>query len=595
MATSKRPYQNKIRKNLKSQDIYQKPETMVTAKEISEQNKKQVILWTTFWRRNIHRFIIDAMNVKLFPFQIIWVYLMQISPLFVGICSRTASKSWIVAVFSVARCILYPGLSIIIAATTKAQAGLIISKKIRELQIKSQLCKAEITGITVNPNLYEVRFRNGSLITVVAANEGALGNRCNDLILDEFVISDKKIIDEILKPFLFPRQTPFLDKYPDYKEPIRTCYISSAWYISEWWYKTTMFIAKQMAEGKPAGFFATDFMSSLRHNLKTPEQIRDEKVDNAAFDMQYGNIPGRGKDDGYFQPEMFKRSIQKAFYPLRKKDYALKKNPYFIPRTENEIRIMGIDLATKSSAANDNSVISCIRLIPSKKGYERKLVYMESSHGADHIDQANRIKDVWYDFSADYIAIDTANIGTDVYVDLSLPYFNEERGIQMPGFALMNRPEMSENTKKDLTEKTRGINGLPIIFPISATSELNSDIYVAFRSALQKKLWNFLTDEMEAEEFIVKNMPTTITDSELHAFALHPHTQVSFFVQECLNLEFKPLNSLVRLDEGSGRKDRFSSVAYANFLASLFDKDLLKENDDNGDEWETLSRMFQIV
>jgi hypothetical protein len=256
---------------------------------------------------------------------------------------------------------------------------------------------------------------------------------------------------------------------------------------------------------------------------------------------------------------------------------------------------MGIDLATKSSAANDNSVISCIRLIPSKKGYERKLVYMESSHGADHIDQANRIKDVWYDFLADYIAIDTANIGTDVYVDLSLPYFNEERGIQMPGFALMNRPEMSENTRKDLTEKTRGINGLPIIFPISATSELNSDIYVAFRSALQKKLWNFLTDEMEAEEFITKNMPTTITDSELHAFALHPHTQVSFFVQECLNLEYKPLNSLVRLDEGSGRKDRFSSVAYANFLASLFDKDLLKENDDNDDDWSILSGLTQFA
>jgi len=599
LATSPRPYQDDYRKDSKSKDIYKKRKTMVLEKDISEQNIEQIKLWTTFWRRNIHRFIIDVMGVPLFPYQIIWVYLMQISPLFVGICSRTASKSWIVAAFSTARCILYPGLSIIIAATTKAQAGLIISKKISEFKIKSPVIDAEIIGITANNNLYEARFKNGSIITVVAANEGALGNRCNDLIIDEYAIANKEVVDKILKPFLFPRQIPFVvdhpNEYADYIEPIRTCYISSAWYANEWWYKTALFVAKQMVEDKPAGFFATDFMSSIKHNLKTIDQIQTEKTENAAFDMQYGNIPGKENANAYFTSDMFKRTIQKAFYPVRRVDYTKKTNPFAIPRTDSEIRIMGIDLASRSAAANDNSIISCARLLPSKRGYERKLVYMESSHGADHIEQANRIKDIWYDFKADWICMDVANIGVDVFVDLSMPYFNEERGIQMPAFTVMNRAEIAQKTRDELIEKTRGTNALPIIFPISGTSELNSDINVAFRSSLQKKLWSFLIDDIEAEEFLIRNSKEYFLDtkdSTIQSFMLHPYFQVNLFLSECLNLEMKMVNSLVKLDEGNGRKDRFSSVSYLNFLCSIFDKDLLRE-DSEEDDWSIIAGLTQ--
>jgi hypothetical protein len=600
MPTSARPYQNQYRKDSKSKDIFKKRKTMVLEKDISEHQIEQMKLWCTFWRRNIHRFIIDAMGIPLFPYQIIWIYLMQISPLFVGICSRTASKSWIVAAFSTARCILYPGLSIIIAATTKAQAGLIISKKITEFKIKSPLVDAEIINITANTNVYEAKFRNGSMITVVAANEGALGNRCNDLIVDEYAISDKEVVDKILKPFLFPRQIPFVVDHPnefaDYIEPIRTCYISSAWYANEWWHKTALSIARQMAMDKSAGFFATDYLSSIRHNLKTIDQIQDEKTENAAFDMQYGNIPGKSNLDAYFQADMFKRTIQKAFYPVRKIDYTKKTNPFFIPRVDSEIRIMGIDLATRSAASNDNSVITCVRLLPSKRGYERKLVYMESSHGADHIEQANRIKNIWYDFKADYLSLDVANIGVDVFVDLSLPYFNEERGIQMPAFTVMNRPEIAQKTRDELLDKTRGTNAIPIIFPISGTPELNSDMNVAFRSSLQKKLWSFLIDDIEAEEFLIKNSKEYFLDtkdSTIQSFMLHPYVQVNFLLMECLALEMKMVNSLVKLDEGNGRKDRFSSTLHANWLASIFDKDLLKEDNDE-DDWSVLMGLTQV-
>jgi hypothetical protein len=598
MPTAIRSYQNDDRKYAKTKDVFLKRKEMVLEKDISEHNREQLILWRTFWIRNIHRFILDAMEVKLYPFQIIWVYLMQISPLFVAICSRTASKSFLLGCFSVARSILYPGLSTIIAATTKEQAGRIISKKITWLYNNSPLCQAEIKSLTANNNLYECVFHNGSTITVVAANEGALGNRCNDLIIDEYAQVDKTTVDEILKPFLFPWQAPYLQnsEYENLIEPIRLYYISSAWYANEWWKKTADNIAKQMAEGKPAGFFATDFLCSLKHNLKTVQQIEDEKRDNASFDMQYGNIPGRENLNSFFQANMFKRNIRRAFYPIRKLDYGLKKNPFNIPKSDTEIRILGIDLSARKSQHNDNSVIACIKLEPSKNGYERSLLYLESSQGEDHITQASRIKDIYYDFQADYIVMDIANVGIDMFVDLSMPYYNEERGINVPAFTVMNRLEISPKAREDLRGKTRALaSALPIVFPISGTDDLNTDIHVAFRSSLQKKLWNFLVDDIEAEDFLIKHVKefTNSADDTIRTFMLHPFVQMNLFLSETLNLEYIPRGNNIKLDEGTGRKDRYSAVSYANYFCSILDKDILKE-EDASDEWSVISGLTQV-
>ncbi len=585
-----------------SQDVLKNPKPMITDEEISQERREKIVLWNTFFRRNIFIFIIDVMKIHLHPYQIIWIYLMSLSPTFVAICSRAASKSFIVACFVTARSILYPGMETIIAATTKAQAGLIIKKKIQWLYDNSDICKDEIIKITANNNTYECIFRNGSRISVVAANEGALGERCNELIVDEFAQMDKEILDNILKPFLIPRQTPFSNnkEHPEYQkiiEPVRTYYISSSWYSNEWWYKTTKSVAKAMADGKKAGFFATDFKTTIKHRLKTVAQINEEKRDNAAFDMQYGNIPGNSIEDAYYPINFFKRTIQKGFLPLRPQDYSLKKNPFDIPRVPGEIRIMGVDVATRASKQNDNSIISCISLIPTKKGYSRSLLYMESSHGENSIIQANRIKELWYWFGADGgIAMDLAQAGISLYDSMSAPYFHEELGKQLPAFTVMDMPEIEQKVKDELKERTLGTNALPIIFPISGTPEKNNDMHVAFRSSLQKKLWSFLVDVEEAEEFLIKTQPDYFNadDSATHAWMLQSHVQTSLLINESVNLQMQTVGQNIKLAEGSGRKDRYVSVAMGNYLASIYDKQLLKEVDNDISDFDIIAALTNV-
>jgi hypothetical protein len=462
------------------------------------------------------------------------------------------------------------------------------------------MCRSEIVKLTHNNNTYECVFRNGSRMSVVAANEGALGSRCNDLIVDEFGKMDKTIIDNILKPFLIPRQTPFSKKaeYKNIVEPVRSYFISSCWYVGGWWHKTALLAAKSMIDGESTGFFACDFLVTIKHKLKTVDVMRDEKKNNASFDMQYGNIPGNSNEHSYYPINFFKRNIKKAFYPLRKEDYGLKKNPWDIPRVDGEIRIMGVDIATRSSSQNDNSVTSCIRLVPTKKGYARFLCYLESSHGANSIVQANRIKEIWYWFGADGgIAMDMAQAGVSVFDSMSSPYFNEELGKQFPAFTVMDMPEIEQKTKDELRNRTLGINAIPVIFPFSASSSLNNDMHVAFRSSLLKHLWSFLIEENEAEDFLLKTQKDFFNaeDSSMYAYLMHPFLQTSYFISETTNLAIdqKNANNYIKLIEGSGRKDRYSSVSMANYLASIYDKNLLKE-EDVGDDWDIISSLTQV-
>jgi len=141
------------------------------------------------------------------------------------------------------------------------------------------------------------------------------------------------------------------------------------------------------------------------------------------------------------------------------------------------------------------------------------------------------------------------------------------------------------------------VGAIPVIFPILASQNLNSQIAVSFRSSLQKKLWNFLLPEGEAEDFLIKTNKEFISDandSENYVRFLMPYTQTSLFIGECINLEMTLVNGLIKLTEKAGNfKDRYSSLSYGNWVISQFDKNLLKETEES-DDWSELMGVTQV-
>lgn len=600
--TKKNPtFRNARIRDSKLANQFKKPKDMVLEKDIAREKREKFILWNTFFRRNQHRFVETYFGIRLFPYQILWFWLMSKSDVFVAICSRAAAKSFLVALFAITQAVLFPGSEIVIGASTLKQAGLIVSVKVKQLIDQSPMIEREIVSWTANMNNYEVIFANGSLLRVVAANAGGKGNRANLLILDEFRLLKKEIVDTVFIPFLYVRQAPFkqLAEYADYpEEEPRKFSISSAGLRGEWWFSDTISTIKMMIEGKNAGFFCTDYFVTLRHKIQTKNQMKIQKdqSDQFSFSMEYENIPAGQSGKAYFKAQMFNRNIKNAFYPLRDDLVTLKKNPYAIAKVSGELRILSIDIASRANRINDNTIVACTRLIPTHKGYRRMVVYVESSHGSNIVSQALRNKEIFYDFDSDFIVMDIAQNGISVFDSMSSITHSDKRGIDYAPFTVIESSLLDESVKKELRDRTLGVDALPIIFPITASAKLNSEIAVAFRAALQKKLFDFLATDNDAEDYLTQNNKEFFKvedDISLRTFLLHPFVQTNLLVGECINLELNIVNGMIKLTEGTGRKDRYTCISYMNFFASALDRELLKDEDD-GDEWSMIRSMTYV-
>ncbi len=583
------------------------PVKMLTNSDMEEKRKNRVKSWVTFYRNNMSIFIEHYLGIKLFPYQRFMIELMLRCTEFLGIASRASAKSWLVAVYCIARCILYPGTTIALASSTKAQAGLIIADKCVALRNDHPNVAREISNIVTNQNKWEVTFHNGSKINVVVSGEGGRGHRSNVTVLEERRLIPNIIIDSIIRPFLVSRQPPYMKK-PEYsqitelREEPQEIIITSAHYKSAEWYPETKKFLKQMAEGDPdiKGVFL-DYPISIKHGIKTKKQMIKEMatLDPITFLMEYGNIPYGSSANSFYKLGLFDRNIKRGWKPITDDNYiTTKKNPYDITKLPDEQRIVSVDVAMRAGSTNDNTIISCARLRPSRKGWITDVCYMESHNGKNTGYQALRIKQIFEEFQGDVLVLDIANAGIAVADALSSVTKDEVRGVEYPAYTVMMHDRIDQRVYDELRNRTLAQNAKECIFPVFASASLNSEIAVAFRTRLKKKLVNFLVDDNTEEEFLIKAGNKDILDQDdtgIRAYLLQAHLQTSLLINECIALEMVMMNGNVKLVEPpGGRKDRYTSASYLNYFVSLMDTELLKERytEDYDAEFLEFSRVF---
>jgi len=592
MGRSYNNYENSFKKYSGHANQFKAPKSMIKEKDRNEQWQENLIDWITFYRRNIHRFIQHYFSVDLFWYQIIWIYFMSNCENFVTIASRASAKSWLIALLAYAKGTLYPNSEIVIVANSMKQAGIIFGKMARLKDDYPNIAR-EVKTFSDTQNNCNCVLHNGTTIKVVACQESGRGERSTFTIGEEFRIMDKQKFDSIVKPFSYARQTPYLKdpKYSNIKvliEEPRQVLISSAYHKGLWWYKETIDTIKMMLAGKDAGFIAFDYLIAIKHNIKTKKAIARDRatMDSITFLEEYENIPFGENSNSYFKLEMFNKNriIKKAFYPLRKDLLDKKKNPYNIKRTDGEIRLISVDIATRKNEKNDNTIISCIRLLPTAKGYMREFVYKESHHGEHTALQSLRIKQIYHDFEGDYIVLDLHNVGITIFERLAEVTRDEERGIEYDAFTVFEHKSLSKKLIEELKEKTLSLNAKPVIYPVVADAKFNSDVAVDFRDKLQRSMCSFLVDGSEGEVYLNKHNKeyANSNDIELTTWFNMPYLETELLVNETINLEYHILNGNIKLETvGDARKDRYTSCSYGNFFASLLEIDLLKQNQDS--------------
>jgi len=558
----------------------------ISTEEFEQQKIKKtmnaVAKWCSFYRANPQRFVKDYLSIDLKLFQQILIYMMMCSTHFMYLASRGQGKSFLIAIYAVTRCILYPGTKIVICSKTKSQAANVLEKIKNELMFKSANLRMEIKDINTSTEKGKVEFHNGSTIKIVTANDNARSNRANILIIDEFRMVDASVINTVLRKFLTSARDPEYLKKPEYhnmQEPNQEMYLSSCWYKSHWSFEKVKTFCTNMVKDTHKYFVCSlPYQLAIKEGLYLKKAIEDEMSESdfnaVAFMMEMCALWFSEADGSLYSYEDISKCRQLKYPWLPKKlRIGIKGKQVEIPRkAENEKRILSADIALMSSKKRDNDATSIFinsMVATSRNRYVNRIVYTENHEGMLIDQQALLIRRLFDEYECDYIVIDANGIGFGVVEALMKDIYDPDTGVVYEALSCFNNPEIAERCQVPNAPKK--------IYAIKGNASFNSECALGLREAFRIGKIQLLEHEVNTDELLAE-MGVNLPYEERYHFQL-PYIHTTLLVDELINLEYEARNGVVRVKEKSGmRKDRYSSLSYNIYVAKEIERGLQSFN-----------------
>lgn len=169
-------------------------------------------------------------------------------------------------------------------------------------------------------------------------------------------------------------------------------------------------------------------------------------------------------------------------------------------------------------------------------------------------------------------------VGVGVWGELQKVQYDSERDIEYPAFTCFNE----DNT----VDKLMARGSLPVVYSLKVTNaKMNHDIAMSLKDAFITKKVRLPINDAEARDMLVEKEKDFLKKSGVEqAYLQRPYVQTTALVNELINLEYSIPNGYVKVYEtGTARKDRYSSLAYSNYLADILEKKEKKKlkNDTN--------------
>lgn len=569
-------------------------QTNTKINEKSARVMQGVDTWCAFYRANPHRFVKDYLNIQLRLFQQIIITAMFISTNMIYTASRGQGKTFILAIYCCVRSILYPGTRIIIASGSRGQALEVIEKIITILMPNSENLRREVKDKSLSPANAFVEFHNGSYVKIITSNQHARHNRGNVVILDEYRMIDKNVIDTVIKKFLTSqREPPFYKKaeYLNYpREKNQQFYMSSCWFKNHWsWQMFQDYCVNMVDENKQYFVCGLPYQLAIAEKLLDRQYVEDEMSESAfdsiSFSMEMGCLWYGENENAFFNYESLLkvRRIKQALYPREVYQNIDNKVIKYLDKTAGEIRILTSDIAVMGSKRirNDATAIFVLQLIPTKDGqYIRNILYSENFEGGHTEEQALKIRRLFEEVECDYIVIDTQGAGIGVYDNLVSDLVDERTGIMYEALTCINDSEMAARYKGNSK------NPRKVIYSIKATAKFNSQCAFALKDSIVRGKLRLLMTEQDFRYEMSKNKQYQSLSAEDKNLLELPYIQTTLLVNELVNLEYTINGSDIKIKEQyDKRKDRYSSLSYGNFIANELERKIKtkhKQNIENG-------------
>lgn len=572
-----------------------------TEKEIEERKVAQVMGVVSeraaFYRANPQRLAKDYLNINLKIFQQLILWLMFYDTNFMYLAARGQGKSFLLAVFCVIRCILYPGTAICVASKTRKQAEEVLEKVQQILMPLSANLRSEIREIVINQQDAHVDFYNNSRIFVVTANDNARHNRANILLIDEYRMVDQDIINRVLRKFLTaPRHPGYLDKqeYAHMMERNKELYASSCWYESHWSFEKAFSYLKNMIEGRKYGICALPYQLSVKENLLSKEQVEDEMSESdfseVGFHMEMECLWWSDTDGGLYSNEDIakNRTIKYVWYPPEVLPSISDKRVRIPKKQPKEIRIMSVDLALMASKTKHDNDAASIFISSMHPTYGDKfvnnVVYTENTEGMRADDLALVVRRRFEQYDCDYLAIDARGLGLPI-IDLLMKDMEDPiTGKTYAAISCCNNDDIAIRCN---------VRGAPKkIWAVMGSVQFNSECALGLREAFRQGFVRLPISEYDCEDELMliqgynKLTITERTDAKM------PYVHTTLLGNELINLTYEAKNNAIRVQEKSGmRKDRYSSLSYNVYVAREIERQNVKGSRSGMDAME---RMLQF-
>ena len=472
---------------------------------------------------------------------------------------RAYSKSFLSVLALMLRCILYPGSHLFVTTGGKEQAAGIARDKAEELCKLIPGLKNEIDwtrGQTkASKNMVEYKFKNGSKLDIIAAQQSSRGKRATGGLMEECVLIDQTLLNEVIIPTMnVDRRLSDGSRHEEETVNKSQIYVTTAGWKNSFAYdKLIQLLIQQIIEPAEAIVLGGPWRVPVMEKLLKKSFIEELKLDgtynDSSFAREYESEWSGDAENAFFSAEKFDKH-RVLLQPEYEFSGRSSKSAYYV---------LGVDVGRFKCTTE----VCVFKITPQVQGSALKtLVNLYSYDAEDFEQQAINIKKLFYKYKARIVAIDANGLGAGLIDFMIKGQVDPESGEELLPFGVEG------GTADEAIEPYKKIKGLGVeenaMYLIKANAPINTEAHTYVQTQLYSGKIKFLIDEGQAK---VKLMATKVgqnMDNDKRADYLKPFTLTTILREQMLNLveENEGVNIILKQSNRGIPKDKFSAFEY---------------------------------
>ena len=535
------------------------------SEERIKENLPIIRQYVSFWREYPDMFVEflcgenNPENFSLFFYQRVFLRAVMRHRYAYATFPRAYSKSFLSVLILMLRCTLFPGSHLFVTTGGKEQAAEIAREKAEELCKLIPGLKNEIDwtrGQTkASKNMVEYRFKNGSKLDIMAAQQSSRGKRATGGLMEECILIDQTLLNEVIIPTMnVDRRLSDGSRVEEETVNKSQIYVTTAgWKNSFAYEKLIQLLIQQIIEPAEAVVLGGTWRVPVMEKLLKKSFIEELKLDgtynDSSFAREYESEWSGDAENAYFSAERFDKH-RVLLQPEYEFSGRSSKSAYYV---------LGVDVGRFKCTTE----VCIFKVTPQVQGAALKtLVNLYSYEAEDFEKQAINVKKLFYKYKAKMVAIDANGLGAGFVDFMTKGQVDPETGEELPPFGV------DGGTSEDILEPYKKIKGPGVeenaMFLIKANAPINTEAHTYVQTQLFSGKIKFLIDEGQAK---VKLMSTKVgqnMDADKRAEYLMPFTLTTILREQMLNLveENEGVNIILKQSSRSIPKDKFSAFEY---------------------------------